>query len=83
MALAARRIMKTDYGIGITGNAGPTTDDTPEPVGVVFIAVATPDGVVEEKFNFGQPREKVIDRSVNKSLEMLRKEILKTTLKTK
>jgi nicotinamide-nucleotide amidase len=77
MALAARRIMKTDYGIGITGNAGPTTDDTLEPVGVVFIAIATPDEVIEAKFNFGQPREKVIDRSVNKSLEMLRKEILK------
>jgi nicotinamide-nucleotide amidase len=77
MALAAQRIMKTDYGIGVTGNAGPTTDDTPEPVGVVFIAVATPDDVIEAKFNFGQPREKVIDRSVNKSLEMLRKELLK------
>jgi nicotinamide-nucleotide amidase len=77
MALAAKRIMKTDYGIGITGNAGPTTDDTLEPVGVVFIAIATPDEVIEAKFNFGQPREKVIDRSVNKSLEMLRKEILK------
>jgi nicotinamide-nucleotide amidase len=77
MALAAQRIMKTDYAIGVTGNAGPTTDDTDKSVGVVFIALASPEGVVVEEFNFGQPREKVIDRAVNKSLEMLRKEILK------
>jgi nicotinamide-nucleotide amidase len=77
MALAAKRVMKTDYAIGVTGQAAPTPDDTSEPVGVVFIAIATPDEVIEAKFNFGQPREKVIDRSVNKSLEMLRKEILK------
>lgn len=76
MALASQKIMKTDYAIAVTGNAGPTTDDTPEPVGVVFIAIATPNGVIEQKFNFGQPREKVIDRTVSKSLEMLRKEIL-------
>jgi nicotinamide-nucleotide amidase len=77
MALGAQKMMQTDYAIGVTGNAGPTTDDTDEPVGVVFIALATPGEVVAGKFNFGQPREKVIDRAVTKSLEMLRKEILK------
>lgn len=78
MAANIRKIFQTDYGIGVTGNAGPTTDDTGEEVGVVFVALATPDGMVSEKFNFGQPREKVIDRAVNKSLEMLQKEILKS-----
>jgi len=78
MALAAQSILKTSYAIGVTGNAGPSTDDTDEPVGVVFIALAMPDNTVRtEKFNFGQPREKVLDRAVNKSLEMLREEILK------
>ena len=77
MATQIRKIMNVDYGIGITGNAGPTTDETDEEVGVVFIALATPNGLVSEKFNFGQPREKVIDRAVNKSMEMLQKEILK------
>ncbi len=43
----------------------------------VFIALATPNEVIVEEFNFGQPREKVIDRAVNKSLEILQKEILK------
>lgn len=79
MATQIRKIMNTDYGIGITGNAGPTTDDTDEEVGVVFIALATPEGIISEKFNFGQPREKVIDRAVNKSMEMLQAAILKAT----
>jgi nicotinamide-nucleotide amidase len=77
MAANVCKILKTDYGIGVTGNAGPTSDDTPEEIGVVFIAIATPNEIIVERFNFGQPREKVIDRAVNKSLEMLQKEILK------
>ncbi len=80
MATQIRKIMHTDYGIGITGNAGPTTDDTDEEVGVVFITLATPEGIISEKFNFGQPREKVIDRAVNKSMEMLQAAILKTVV---
>jgi nicotinamide-nucleotide amidase len=80
MALAAQKLMKTDYAIGVTGNAGPTKDNTDKDVGIVFIAFATPQSVEVGEFNFGQPREKVIDRAVNKSLEMLRKEILKLPL---
>jgi len=77
MALNIQKLMKTDYAIAVTGNAGPTTDATHEEVGTVFIALATPEMVLVEKFNFGQPREKVIDRAVNKSFEILQKEILK------
>ena len=77
MAINVKNIMKTDYAIATTGNAGPTKGDSNAEVGSVFIALATPNEVIVEKFNFGQPREKVIDRAVNKSMEMLRKEILK------
>ncbi len=77
MAANVRKLLKTHYGIGVTGNAGPTTDDTDKSAGIVYIALATPNGVISERFDFGQPREKVIDRAVNKSLEMLQKEILK------
>ncbi|MDD3004414.1 competence/damage-inducible protein A [Flavobacterium sp.] len=77
MALSVQGKMKTDYVISVTGNAGPTKDDTDEEIGTVFIGIATPEKVIVEKFNFGQPREKVIDRAVNKSFEMLQKEILK------
>lgn len=77
MALNVKKLMNTDYAIATTGNAGPTKGDTNAEVGSVFIALATPNEVIVEEFNFGQPREKVIDRAVIKSLEILQKEILK------
>jgi nicotinamide-nucleotide amidase len=77
MAKAIQQKFHTDYAIATTGNAGPTKDKTDTSVGTVFISVATPKSVVTKEFNFGQPREKVIERASNKALEMLRKEILK------
>jgi nicotinamide-nucleotide amidase len=77
MALSVQKMMQTDYAIATTGNAGPTKGDADAEVGTVCVALATPNGVIVEEFNFGQPREKVIDRAVIKSLEMLQKEILK------
>lgn len=77
MALNIQRIMKTDYAIATTGNAGPNKGDADAEVGTVIVAIATPKGVETEEFNFGQPREKVIDRAVNKALEKIYKEILK------
>lgn len=77
MAIGVQRAMKSDYAIATTGNAGPNKGDAEAEVGTVFIAIATPNDVFFEEFNFGQPREKVIDRTVNKALELLQKEILK------
>lgn len=80
MAINVQKMMHTDYAIATTGNAGPTKGEADAEVGTVCIALATPKGIVVEEFNFGQPREKVIDRAVIKSLEMLQKEILKNVL---
>ena len=77
MALGIQKLMKTDYAIATTGNAGPSKGDADATIGTVFIALATPNEVIVEEFNFGQPREKVIDRTVNKAFEMVQKEILK------
>jgi nicotinamide-nucleotide amidase len=80
MAQNVKKIMNTDYAIATTGNAGPSKGDSKAEIGTVFIALATPQEFVIQEFNFGQPRDKVIDRAVNKSLEMLQKEILKNLL---
>ncbi|MEN2486913.1 CinA family nicotinamide mononucleotide deamidase-related protein [Flavobacterium sp. B11] len=77
MALSVKDLLKTDYALATTGNAGPSKGDSDAEIGAVFIALATPNGVIVEEFNFGQPREKVIDRASVKSLEILQKEILK------
>lgn len=77
MALGIQKLAQVDYAIATTGNAGPAKGDSVSDLGIVFIAIATPAGVFVEEFNFGQPREKVIDRAVGKSLELVYKEILK------
>lgn len=77
MAKGAKEKLKTNFAIAVTGNAGPTTDHNDKSVGVVFIALATDSGVYVEEFNLGQPRERVIEKTVNKSFEILLKEILK------
>jgi nicotinamide-nucleotide amidase len=77
MALGVLQKLETDFAIAVTGNAGPTQDNTDKTVGVVYIAVASRKGVLVEEFNFGKPRGRVIDKTVNKALEILEKEILK------
>ncbi|MBA4135362.1 MAG: damage-inducible protein CinA [Flavobacterium sp.] len=80
MAAKVKQLLQTDYAIATTGNAGPTSEPGKAEVGVVFIALATPETVLVTEFNFGQPREKVIDRAVNKALEMLQQAILRKTV---
>lgn len=77
MVKSVQKIMTSDYAIATTGNAGPTKGDAQADLGIVYVAIATPNAVFVEEFNFGQPREKVIDRAVSKALELIYKEILK------
>ncbi len=76
MAMNAREKLQTNYAIAVTGNAGPTTDDTEKNVGVVYIGIASKENVEVHEFNFGSPREKVINRTINKALELLVKKII-------
>jgi nicotinamide-nucleotide amidase len=76
MAKGVKEKLQTNYAIAVTGNAGPTTDNNDKSLGVVYIAIITDNKEIVEKFNFGQPREKVINRTVSKALEILQKEIL-------
>ncbi|MEC3907312.1 competence/damage-inducible protein A [Tamlana sp. 2201CG12-4] len=77
MAKNAQQLFQSDYAIATTGNAGPTKGESDAEVGTVFIAIATQTGVYSQEFNFGNSRIKVINKAVNKALEMLLKEIFK------
>jgi nicotinamide-nucleotide amidase len=77
MAIQSNKVFETDYAISTTGNAGPKKGDTDDEVGTVYISIASPAGVFTEKFDFGQPRERVIGKASFKALELLQKEILK------
>ncbi|GAA4896566.1 competence/damage-inducible protein A [Flaviramulus aquimarinus] len=77
MAQNALKLFQSDFAIATTGNAGPKKGDSDAEVGTVFIAIATKKEVYSQEFNFGNSRVKVINKAVNKALEMFLKEIFK------
>ena len=77
MAVETKKMFNSDYGLATTGNAGPNKGDSYKEVGTVFIGIATPKEVFSFEFNFGNSRERVTNKAVNKSFELLLKELLK------
>ena len=76
MATGVRSLMESDFGVATTGVAGPSGGTDENPVGTVWIGVATPSGVVSKRFNFGKDRENVINRATIAAYEMLRQQII-------
>ena len=77
MAVNVREMFKADFAISTTGNAGPTKGDSDADIGTVYIAIATPDAVFAEQFSMGNHRVRIVQKSVHKAFELLKKEILK------
>ena len=63
MALGAQQLLHTDYAIATSGIAGPLGGSEEKPVGTVWMAWATPEGIFSKKFQFGIIRERNILRS--------------------
>jgi nicotinamide-nucleotide amidase len=76
MAAGIRRIARSDYGIAITGIAGPAGGSEDKPVGLVFTALAQTEGVDVKKNLFLGNREMIKYRSSQKALDMLRRHLL-------
>ena len=55
---------------------GPDGGSANKPVGTIWIAVATPAGVLSERFQFGNDREKNILRASQTALHLLQKGII-------
>jgi len=75
MALSVKERFNSDFGVSITGNAGPERGDLLKKTGSVFIGLAKLSGVKSFDFQFGNNREQIIEKSTNKALEILYKEI--------
>ncbi|MEW6183343.1 MAG: competence/damage-inducible protein A [Bacillota bacterium] len=72
MAEGVKRIIGADIGVGVTGIAGPTGATPEKPVGLVYIAVATPAGTGSKRFNFPGGRFAVRLGAANASFKMVR-----------
>ena len=71
MAEGARRAFGADVAVATTGIAGPGGATERKPVGLVYVALAGPDGVTTEEFHFPGGRAVVTDASAEAALLML------------
>jgi PncC family amidohydrolase len=71
MAEGARRAFDADIAVATTGIAGPGGATERKPVGLVYIALAAPDGVQVEEFHFPGSRPVVTDAATEAALLML------------
>ena len=77
MAVGVREKLHSDWGIAVTGIAGPTGGTDEKPVGLVFTALAGPGGVVVTKNTIPpHSREMIRLRSALVALDALRLELL-------
>ena len=75
MADGARRALHTDYGISVTGLAGPDGDEFGKPVGTVFVGLSTRSKTVARQFRFYGDREDVRNQAARAALEFILEEV--------
>lgn len=69
MAVGARNAAKTDIAVAVTGIAGPGGATETKPIGLVYISIATKNGVRSLKNNFSGDRTDVRLQTVLKALQ--------------
>ncbi len=77
MATAAAEKLGADYGLSITGFAGPCGGNNENPVGTIYVALHAPHGVWSRKLSYPGPRTTVRVRAVNAALDWLRRELIR------
>jgi nicotinamide-nucleotide amidase len=80
MAKGVRENAGTDYGLSVTGVAGPAGGTEEKPVGLIFVGLSDGRGTVAKELDlsaFKRSREVVRERSANRAFDLLRRRILK------
>lgn len=79
MAVGAAERLGADYGLAITGFAGPCGGTNENPVGTIYLALHSPRGVWSKKLHYPGPRATVVRRAVNAALDWLRRELVRAS----
>ncbi len=75
MAEGARSVSGADYGLSVTGIAGPDGGTQEKPVGLVFIGISDSEDTYAEKLDltaWARSRESIRERSTNRAFDLLR-----------
>jgi PncC family amidohydrolase len=81
MAVGVRKTARSDFGLSVTGIAGPDGGTVRKPVGLVYIALAHAKGVAVSRTLCWGGRAQVKFQSSQKALDVLRKFLIKRTRK--
>ena len=77
MAEGVLKKFDSDFAIATSGYAGPSGGTNKNPIGTVFIAIASEVGVVVSRFFFLGSRQSIVNQSYKVSLNLLYSEIKK------
>lgn len=72
LAENVRAVFSADFGVGITGLAGPDGDGV-HPVGTVFVAIAAADDSFVREIHGGRDRDRIRTMAASHALDMLRR----------
>jgi nicotinamide-nucleotide amidase len=75
MAEGARRVSSADYGLSVTGIAGPDGGTEEKPVGLVFVGISDAKDTFAERLDltaWARSRDSIRERSANRALDLLR-----------
>ena len=71
MAEGARKVLKADVAVSVTGLAGPGGDDYGNPVGTVYIGYSDENGTVAKHCLFTGDRESIRNQTIETALQLI------------
>jgi nicotinamide-nucleotide amidase len=75
LARGAARGCSADFGLGVTGIAGPGGGSASKPVGLVHLALAAAEEIVPRELRLPGDRESIRARAVTAALDLLRRHL--------
>lgn len=73
MAEGARKALRCDLALSFTGVAGPESDEKENPVGLVYVGLATADGVRVRELHLGGDRDRIRTTAASHGFDMARR----------
>lgn len=73
MAEGARKALRCDLALAFTGVAGPDKDERDNPVGLVYVALATPEETRVRQLHLGAGRERIRTSAASHGFDMARR----------